>query len=327
MANIIPFEGGALPAYLKEIDPSLLNTDLTGHSGAGFPVISIKGKHFAIVKEGERFIIPNPKDPESPATAVEMVIIKANKGTSKIWYAKGYVEGSEGVKPDCFSNDGNMPDPSVEVPQHKTCAACPKNVWGSKVSEAGKKIKACTDSVRLAVSTPDQINEPYMLRVPAASIKNLGEYGRMLAKRGVGYNMVVTKIGMDQESATPLLTFKAVGFLPADGYAEVKLVAADDTVQNIMGSAAMDTPAAAAELASDTDTEAAETVAAEAIIKAAEKPKAAPPKVATKAKAVTEVEVAAAVIEAAEAKPAKSAAKVITAAELESINLDELDFD
>lgn len=322
MSNIIPFDQAQLPAYLKAIDPSTLNADLTAHAGGGFPVISIKGKVFAIVRDGERSIIPNPKDPESAASSIEMVIIKANKGTSKVFYAKGYTEGAENVKPDCFSNDGTRPDASVEVKQCATCAACPKNAWGSKVTENGKKGKACSDSVRLAVATPDMLNDPYMIRVPAASIRNLGEYGNMLKKRGVGYTMVVTKIGFDIESPTPLLTFKPVGFLPAEAYEEVKEMASSDVVQNILGSGFVDNgaPAEVADVADEQFEQAAPAAA-----KVVEKAKAAAPKIATKSPVVTEAEVIAAIVEAVEAKAPE--VKVTKSIDIDSTDFDNLGFD
>jgi hypothetical protein len=236
MSNIIPFDSGNLPSHFKSGGVVSVNSDLTAHAGGGFPVISIKGKVFAIVRDGERTVLPNPKDPESPATSIEVVLVKANKGLSKVYYAKGYQEGAENTKPDCFSNDGSKPDASVEEPQSRSCAVCPHNQWGSKIGDNGGKGKACQDSVRMAIATPDLINDPYLLRVPPASIKSLGEYGKMLAKRGVGYSMVVTKIGFDMESPTPKLTFKPTGLLSDAAFAQVQEVVASDTVQSILGS-------------------------------------------------------------------------------------------
>lgn len=237
MSTLIPFESGNLPSYLKNVDLSQFNGDLTAHASSGFPSLSIKGKVFAIVRDGERTILPNPKDPDSPATSIDAVLVKANKGTSKVFYANGYDESGENKKPDCFSNDGTRPDASVENPQAKSCALCPNNQWGSKVSDKGSsKGKACQDSVRMAIAAADMINDPMLLRVPPASIRALGEYGKMLDKRGVSYNMVVTKIGFDMESPTPKLTFKPVGLLSEDSYNEVQMVIASDTVQNILGS-------------------------------------------------------------------------------------------
>ena len=237
--NIIPFDSGSnLPAFLKKVDVAALNSDLTAHAGGGFPVISIKGKVFAVVRDGEREIQMNPKDPDSAATSLNVVLLKANKGTSKVFYIKGYdKDSSEGQKPDCYSNDGVEPAADAQNKQAKKCATCPHNQWGSRVSEKGAtKGKACADAVRMAVAPAGQINDAMLLRVPPASIKALGEYGQMLAKRGVGYNMVVTKVGFDLQAESPKLTFSAIGLLDDDGFAEVQEIAASDVVSNILGS-------------------------------------------------------------------------------------------
>lgn len=238
MSNIIPFDDGntRLPAYLKKVDVAALNADLTSHAGGGFPIISIKGKVFTEVRDGERKIIPNPKDPESPATYIEVVLVKVNKNKSKVWYAQGYDEKAEQKKPDCYSTDGIAPSPDAEKPQSKTCATCKHNEFGSKITDAGKKAKACADSVRVAIAKPDMLNDPYLLRVPAASMRGLGEYGQMLAKRGVAYNMAVTRISFDQAEATPKLLYKPVGLLDEASYEKVQEMMDTDVVKNILGS-------------------------------------------------------------------------------------------
>lgn len=235
MSSIIPFESGNLPAYFKAVDVTTLNSDLTNHSGGGFPIISIKGKIFTVVRDGDRKVLPNPKDPDSPATAIDVVIVKANKGTSKVFYAGGYSEGGDNKKPDCFSNTGDRPDPSVKSPQSKSCATCTHNQWGSRTGENGGKGKACQDSVRIAIAAPTMLNDPMLLRVPPASIRALGEFGQACAKRGLPYNAVVTKLGFDMESPTPKLVFKPVGMLDDKGFSQVQEVAAGDTVANILG--------------------------------------------------------------------------------------------
>jgi hypothetical protein len=237
MTNIIPFNSTSLPAYLKNVNKADLNSDLLAHASGGFPIISIKGKTFSIRRDGERRMMMNPKDPESAATSIEVVMVRVNKGVSKVFYAKGYTDG-EDAKPDCFSNDGKAPDASSTKPQAKTCQVCPKNQWGSKISENGGKLKACSDSIRMAVAAPDQINDPMLLRVPAASMKAVGEYGAMLAKRGVPSAGVVTKVSFDPEAATPKLVFKAVGLLPDAAKNEVDQMYNDPTVENIIAGGA-----------------------------------------------------------------------------------------
>ena len=268
--NIIPFDSGSnLPSFLKKVDIAALNSDLTAHAGGGFPVISIKGKVFAVVRDGEREIQMNPKDPDSAATSLNVVLLKANKGTSKVFYLKGYdKDTSEGQKPDCYSSDGIEPAADAQNKQAKKCATCAHNQWGSRISEKGAtKGKACSDTVRMAVAPAGQVNDAMLLRVPPASIKALGEYGQMLAKRGVGYNMVVTKVGFDLQAESPKLTFSPVGLLDDEGFAEVQEIVASDVVNNILG---------ASPIALEAAPEAEEPAPAPEPVKAEEKPVAKP---------------------------------------------------
>jgi hypothetical protein len=134
----------------------------------------------------------------------------------------------------------------------------------------------------MAVAPAGQINDAMLLRVPPASIKALGEYGQMLAKRGVGYNMVVTKVGFDLQAESPKLTFSAVGLLDDDGFAEVQEIAASDVVSNILGSSV----AAAIAAEAPAEEEAPAPVAkpkAKPVVEEAEEEEA--PKPAAKAKA------------------------------------------
>jgi hypothetical protein len=268
--NIIPFDSGSnLPSFLKKVDIAALNSDLTAHAGGGFPVISIKGKVFAVVRDGEREIQMNPKDPDSAATSLNVVLLKANKGTSKVFYLKGYdKDTSDGQKPDCYSSDGIEPAADAQNKQAKKCATCAHNQWGSRISEKGAtKGKACSDTVRMAVAPAGQVNDAMLLRVPPASIKALGEYGQMLAKRGVGYNMVVTKVGFDLQAESPKLTFSPVGLLDDEGFAEVQEIVASDVVNNILG---------ASPIALEAAPEAEEPAPAPEPVKAEEKPAAKP---------------------------------------------------
>ena len=237
--NIIPFDSGSnLPSFLKNVDRANLNADLIAHASSGFPVISIKGKVFAVVRDGERELQMNPKDPDSAATSLNVVLLKVNKSASKVFYLKGYdKDTSEGQKPDCYSNDGIEPAADAQNKQAKKCATCAHNQWGSRISERGAtKGKACSDAVRMAVAPAGQLNDAMLLRLPPASIKAIGEYGLMLAKRGVESHMVVTKVGFDLQAESPKLTFSVVGLLDDEGFAEVQEMRRTDIVASILGS-------------------------------------------------------------------------------------------
>lgn len=231
--QIIPFDGGNLPAHFKKRSGNLNAEALSGLGGGGYPVISIKGKVFAVVKGGERTVLPNPKDPDSPATSIDAVIIRMNAGTAKVFYLKGYdPESSEKQKPDCYSNDGVTPASDAANAQSKKCATCAHNQFGSARMGKGK---ACADSKRLAIATADQINEPMLVRVPPASLQSLREFLKTLDNRGADYNQVLTKISFDMDAESPKLAFRPVGILDDKTYAQVTEMMETDLIRDITG--------------------------------------------------------------------------------------------
>ena len=232
-SHVIPFETASLPAFLQETFG--ITNDLIVSGGGGYPTVSIKGKVFTLKRGDEKTLITNADD--EPARSLEVVILKAGPAgdkLAKVYYKSGYTEGSD-AKPLCYSNDGIAPSINATEPQCKTCAACPQNVWGSHVSEDGKKGKACSDSKRLAIAPAGQINDPMLMRVPAASLKALTAFGQQLAKRGVPYQAVVAKIGFDYSVAHPALTFKPVGFVDEGTLGEIKEAKESDLVKRICG--------------------------------------------------------------------------------------------
>lgn len=231
--GLIPFDDNMkLPAAL-----AALGGDDEWGSGqvSGFPVISLEGKRFTIVRGDVSELVMNPSDPDEPAGSIEVVIIRTHKGTAKTYYEKKYSPGSN-EKPDCYSNDGVEPAADARLPQSKKCATCPHNQWGSRISDEGKKGKSCSDVKRLAVASATQLNDPMLLRIPPTSLKPWDEYVRMLDKRG-GYKpaQVVTKIRFDTEVAHQQLTFKATALISADMAAQVLEERDSPTVRNIIG--------------------------------------------------------------------------------------------
>lgn len=237
MNQVIPFDTATkLPAHLMTVGAHglSLNDAAEEFASVKFPVISIKGSRFHVSRDGETTLIMRPKttatDPDEPATYIDTVILNIQK--AKTFYAEGYVEGSDG-KPDCFSNDGITPDASVDAKQCSACALCPKNAWGSGTNDAGEatKGKACSDVQRLAVN----INDPMMLRVPPASLKNLAEMSKQLSKKGVPLNGIVTRISFDATKASPTMLFKPVGYVSAEDFAKAQALMNDDLVLAIVG--------------------------------------------------------------------------------------------
>lgn len=208
-------------------------SDLTSGVNIGFPVLSIKGKVFHIKEGGEAELVTQPDDDDAPAPALEVVLVKANPHVSKVYYEDGYVEGAD-AKPTCYSNDGTKPADDSEDKQCTTCAACPKNQWGSRITEAGKKGKACSDARRVAVAPAGDLERVMLLRIPAASLKPLMQYGQALTKKGIPYCAVVTKLAFDYTVAHPLLTFKPVRPITVDEAMIVKEMIASEVTEAIL---------------------------------------------------------------------------------------------
>ena len=190
------------------------NDKLSTGIAASYPILRIKGKVWAITRGGnEPHVLMRP-DGDGPRNSIDVVLLAASQNVSKVWYEQGYVEGATNP-PDCFSANGVVPDASSTKKQHNTCAGCPQDAWGSKITPAGKKAKACQDSKRVAVAPLGDIrNEafggPMMLRVPAASLRDFANYGDGLDARGYKYFAVGTKMSFDPNEAYPKLVFEPI---------------------------------------------------------------------------------------------------------------------
>lgn len=209
MNAIIPANLGPISNRFAQLP---VTDDLSSGIQSSFGLIGYKGKVWSIKYRGDETPLMRD-DGDGAKNSIEGVILSASKHISKIWYELGYVEGSTAA-PDCFSNNGITPEPTSAKPQHTSCALCPHNQWGSRITPAGKQGKSCADSKRLAiVPDGDLLNEafggPMLLRVPAASLQDLAMYGQKMQQMGYPYYAVVTKIAFDVNEAYPKFTFKA----------------------------------------------------------------------------------------------------------------------
>lgn len=220
------------PDFLREAGG--FKDDLAGGLHGGFGVLSFKGKTWATNNGGTRRVITRPGEDDTPASSIEVVIVKANDMLSKVYYKSGYVEGAD-TKPDCYSHNGISPEADAVSPQSAKCATCEHNVWGSRITDNGKKGKSCADSRRLAVAPIGNLDDVMLLRVPAASLRDLAEYSKSLSARGIPYFAVRTKIGFDVSVAHPKLTFKAMGFLEEHEFRKVKELRSDTLVEQVIG--------------------------------------------------------------------------------------------
>lgn len=246
---ILAPEFAGLPADLKNWCQSLLglaDAASGGISSGGHPRLSIKGREFSAIDADNNENRVGGFSNEA-GRFVDVVVVGANPGVSKIYYDKPFDPAvTEPVAPTCFSDNGIGPSSRAEQPQCATCAACPHNVWGSKVTPGGSQIKACADAKKVAVLLTEDIQGPiYELRIPAASMKGFATFAGSLKTRGVPLPMVVMSLTFDASVTYPKLMFKPARYV--DGKTELPViqeVLAEEGEQIAEAVGSKDTPAA-----------------------------------------------------------------------------------
>ncbi len=175
---------------------SIISSIIKG-DGYSFPKISLKAAKFRLVEDGV----------ETPVGhTLDVIIVGINPNVSKMYYDKQY-DGSDNVRPACFSNDGRAPDASVEAPVHDNCATCPNNVLGSKILPSGAQSKVCADQRHLAVVPAADPNKAYSITVPVSGMKAMREYFKELQNWGLDAHEVITELSFDDKASYPKLVF------------------------------------------------------------------------------------------------------------------------
>jgi len=205
-----------LPAHLRALELDATTKALMGGSG-GSKRISIEGGVWRMLVNGKEVA-------QNEERSMNVVVVAAAPKVSRIFYAGVYKKGVIS-QPDCWSADGEAPDPKSKAPQASKCSGCPQNIKGSGQGDT----RACRFQQRLAVVLENDISgDVYQLALPSTSIFGAGEngkwplqtYAKMVASKGVPITSVVTEMRFDTNSSTPKLTFKPVRFLENDEFME-----------------------------------------------------------------------------------------------------------
>lgn len=224
-----------VPAHLADRigKPSALGDSLGGgiSSGASHPRISIKGSRFRLIDDGTESVLDT--------TSLEVIIVGANAGLSKAWYASAWNPDAEPSAPDCYSLEGDKPHPDSTQPQNDICTGCPQNAWGSRITPQGTKVKACSDKKRLAVVSADDAGGPiYLMEVTASALKGLNQFNTNLKQRGIPAEVVRTNISFDTDASYPKLKFGFGGLLDEGTQALVDPLFGSEVVKEITGEVA-----------------------------------------------------------------------------------------
>ena len=231
MSNVTLFSSSNVPAFARNNELSDTAKALTG-GGVSNSVkrISIKGGVFRLVAGGKEVASIDDRH-------LDVIIVKAAPKVSRIFYSSSY-DADNITGPDCWSNDGERPDPTAENKQSDTCLNCPKNQAGSGQGNS----RACRYQQRLAVvlaNNPE--GDVLQLTLPATSVfgkedgdkRPLQAYARYLAVQNPPVNpeQIVTEMRFDTKAESPKLYFKPVRWLSEEEYEVVKTQAASSDAQ------------------------------------------------------------------------------------------------
>ena len=199
-----------LPAFLQNRQSKSLAATLVANLGTGSPpYVSIADNRFTLIDAGgEEEPVPTYDPKLGPY--LDCVIIDVNESKSKIYYDTGFDPKAEGQAPVCWSDNGIGPSKQSSKPQSMTCMQCPQNVWGSKTSQmTGKAVKACNDVQKIALLIPGD-DVLFLMRVPPASLKQLGAYVLKFNGQTVDVSDVITRITFESQG---ILAFNAVNYI------------------------------------------------------------------------------------------------------------------
>ena len=236
MANDLSlFENANLviPDYLKDF----LADEDNIKPRAAVPTLSYAGRKWATVINGEKttFMRRNADGDEEPVGTLRVIILDCAQKRGRTYYDGPY-DPETAKRPDCWSSDGEKPDPSVESPQGTACSSCPMSVKGSKIDAMGRDAVACSQHRMTAVVPAGNLDHPPMrLRLAITSdfdsqspdLDKLGwfafrNYTDYLRTRQITHTAkVVTKIKFDPNKDYAKVIFSAERFVGPDQIARV----------------------------------------------------------------------------------------------------------
>jgi hypothetical protein len=214
------------------------------------PSLSYEGKNWTISLNGEKKTLKRKTadGDEEPITVMRAVILDYSKRRGRNYYEGAYDSSKPGM-PVCWSDDGLTPSTHVKEKKADACAKCPLSVKGSKVTEQGKAIAACSEHrMIVVVPYPHFDFEPLRMKLAITSdydgqspdlqaqgwfaFKN---YTDLLRTRGVQHTaMLVTKMKFDMSVPYPKVIFSADKWLDPGELAKVVPVVKDERVQKLI---------------------------------------------------------------------------------------------
>jgi hypothetical protein len=196
-----------LPSYLQQYQPRDIGATLAANLGSSMPPhVSISSNRFTLVDAANNEI-PVPTFDPKLGPYLDAAIIDVNDVMSRIYFSGQYDSSAEGVRPDCFSDNGIGPSVSASSPQAPTCAACPRSEW-TKINANGNKVPWCTQKQKVALLIPG-FDVLFLLAVPPNSHGPMREYVNACKGNGVNIANLITRMWFVSQGT--------LGFTPRPG--------------------------------------------------------------------------------------------------------------
>jgi hypothetical protein len=168
------------------------------------------------------------------------IVVSMLPKVSRTFYAGKYDPDAKATMPDCWSNNGDVPEAKATNRQSANCASCENNIDGS--GENGKG-KACRFQRRVALLLEgDTSGDTYQFNIPAKSLFGKGSgnthpfesYVRFLAANEESIDYVVTNIAYNLDADTMELQFTPVRPITDEEYELVVAAQADPETQRLV---------------------------------------------------------------------------------------------
>src|ERR1700678_657421 len=173
-----------LPAYLQQYQAPDVGNALSQNLGSAMPPhVSIGGGRFTLIDAANNEL-PGAWFDQKIGVYIDACVVDVNNVMSRIYFSGAYDNDAEGVRPDCWSDNGIGPSISANPPQAASCqrdptgqTGCKWAVWGSKINANGKKVPACSQKQKVALLIPASgFNTLFLLAIPPNSHGPLREY-------------------------------------------------------------------------------------------------------------------------------------------------------
>ena len=188
------------------------------------PSLSYEGKVWTISLQGEKtkLMVRDPQTgDDSPVPVFRCVILDYNKRRGRAYY-EGTYDPTKAAMPACWSDDGITPSQYIKQKKSPKCADCPLSVRGSKITDSGDAVTACSEHRMVVLVPSGRLDyEPLRMKIAITSdfdgrspdhvaqgwyaFKN---YVDMLRAKGVQHTaQLVTKMKFDPNKTYPKVLF------------------------------------------------------------------------------------------------------------------------